>query len=375
MRRTIVIGSLFVWLASGGLAQARTFADRFGRVTRPLGVAMADSVARSLPTPAASAGLRFRFDPSSWAFTRETAIAGQVFLEDPTPIGRRRWNVGLAYQWVRLDTVDGRRLDDLRDPGGPIRGPQGTFRVRRFDLALETQEALASVTWGITDDLEFNLAVPLLATRFGLDARLDDTGSPQRQVLHARDARLGLGDILLRAKYRAVSAGLLQAALGAVLRLPTGRRNDFQGTGSVEGGPQVYAALGPLPLADPLAARFYVNGGLSLRADDVERSDAHWGAGLDLALGDRATFAIGVLARHQWQRAGAPGAFDAPRTAGNAPVLGLHDRRPDFYDASVGFRVALWRDLLIGFAHVLVPINHDGFRTDVAPLAGVEAAF
>ena len=375
MRRTLVIGSLIMWSATIGLARARTLADRFGPVTRPLGVAIADSIGRSLPTPAASAGLLFHFDPSTWAFTRETAIAGQLFLENPTPIGRGRWNIGLAYQWIRLDAVDGRRLDGLHDPGGPIRSPQGTFRLRRFDLALETHEALASVTWGATDDLELNIAAPLLATRFGLDARLDNTGSALHQSLHARDTRVGIGDVLLRAKYRAVSAGILQAALGAVLRLPTGSRDDFQGTGSVEAGPQVYIALGPLPLAEPLTARVYLNGGLDLRADDVDRSEARWGAGVDVAIADRATLAIGVLARHPWQRTGAPGAFNVPRTSGNAPLLGLHNDRPDFYDASIGVRVDLWRALLIGFVHVLVPLNHDGFRPDVVPLAGVEAAF
>jgi hypothetical protein len=38
-------------------------------------------------------------------------------------------------------------------------------------------------------------------------------------------------------------------------------------------------------------------------------------------------------------------------------------------------RVNLWRVKVVGFVNVIVPPNRNGFRADVIPLAGVEAAF
>jgi len=37
--------------------------------------------------------------------------------------------------------------------------------------------------------------------------------------------------------------------------------------------------------------------------------------------------------------------------------------------------VNLWRDTLIGFVNAIVPLNADGFRAEVIPLAGIEATF
>ena len=47
--------------------------------------------------------------------------------------------------------------------------------------------------------------------------------------------------------------------------------------------------------------------------------------------------------------------------------------RFDFYDLSLGGRVALWRATVIGSLNVIVPLNRDGLRADVIPLAGIEA--
>ena len=40
-----------------------------------------------------------------------------------------------------------------------------------------------------------------------------------------------------------------------------------------------------------------------------------------------------------------------------------------------GGRVNLWHDTVFGFANVILPLNRDGFRSDVIPLVGIEAAF
>ena len=60
---------------------------------------------------------------------------------------------------------------------------------------------------------------------------------------------------------------------------------------------------------------------------------------------------------------------------GVAPLFGLTGERPDFYDLSIGGRANLWRDTVIAFANVVVPLNQAGVRMDLIPLVGVEVAF
>ncbi|TMB49211.1 MAG: hypothetical protein E6J60_13345 [Deltaproteobacteria bacterium] len=90
----------------------------------------------------------------------------------------------------------------------------------------------------------------------------------------------------------------------------------------------------------------------------------------------RAAWGIAFLARHPFERIGKPGFLDVPRANGPpSPLFGLQLDRPNFYDLSIGGRVALWRDTLVAFANVIVPLNADGLRASAIPLAGLEATF
>jgi len=53
----------------------------------------------------------------------------------------------------------------------------------------------------------------------------------------------------------------------------------------------------------------------------------------------------------------------------------LSSAREDFYDFSAGGRVNVWRDRVTIFVNALVPLNRDGARADVIPLAGAEVTF
>ena len=57
------------------------------------------------------------------------------------------------------------------------------------------------------------------------------------------------------------------------------------------------------------------------------------------------------------------------------PLFGIEGGRPDIYDFAVGGRLDVWRDRVLVFASVLLPLNRAGARADVVPLAGMEATF
>lgn len=170
-----------------------------------------------------------------------------------------------------------------------------------------------------------------------------------------------------------------------VIGLPTGDPEELSGTGTTQVAPLLYAAGRPVPVGLGLTLRPYLNAGVTFDASSVDESQSQWGLGVDLGILERATIGLAVLARHPFARIGPPGAFDVPRCGaldaggctrgGTAPLFGLRNERVDSYQLSLGLRLNLWRDVLVGFANALIPLGDAGLRTDVIPLVGVEAAF
>jgi hypothetical protein len=365
-------------------AAARTFADVLGRraITRPVGEAMARSIGRSLPLVAASPGVTFTFDKATHAFERDVTVLGQLFLERATPLGRGKWNLALSWQWVAIDEVDGRELDGLRDPGPPIVDPDtgALFTVPRFGMELDTHQATLSATWGATDDLDLNLTLPLVASRFRVHAvARPAAGGVQRD--RASESAFGSGDLFLRGKYRVLRHRLGEVAAGLVLRAPTGEEDDFQGAGAWQVGPALYATTPRWRVGGPLRLQGHLNAGVDLDAGDLARSEGRVGAGVDLAVGTRATFGVAILGREPFAGIAPAGFFDVarrdPRTGRRSvgPILGLERGRASLWDVAAGGRMKLWRDTVVGFANVLVPVTDDGFRAEAVPLVGVEVAF
>jgi hypothetical protein len=364
--------------------RGESFQDLFVRpITRPVGQALADSIGRSLPLTAASAGVTFRFDKETHAFERETEILGQLFLERPRPLGRGKLNISINYQWVRIDAVDGEPLDRLSDTRLPIVDPDTgrLITVPRFGLDLETNQVTTSVTWGVTDALDLNLTLPVLYSEFGVRPIVHDVATGQEQRDRMSATAVGPGDLFLRAKQRLSHGRAGDLAAGLVLRVPTGYEEDFQGTGTWEVSPMLYAATPPVTFAGGLRLQGYANAGVDLNADDVDASHGRFGVGIDCAFAERITLAAAVLGREPFAALAAPGFFDVTRVdpaSGRlvrAPLLGLERDRPSAWDLSLGGRVNLWRDTFFGFANVIVPLNREGFRSDVIPMVGLEAAF
>jgi len=371
-------------LAHPPAAWSKTFEDNFGRRFQltPLGSALAESIGSTLPVISASPGIVYRFNIEMGVPQRETEIGGQLFLERPETVGEHRWNLSLNYQRVKLETLNGDDIGQLRDLI-PIRmgRTKFTFTIPRFGIDLDTHEFTGSATFGVTDDLDLNITIPVLYSDFGLVEKFQLSGNPKPIGFAVRSNALGVGDVFLRGKYRFLDADWTRLALGALLRVPSGNEQNFQGTGAVELAPMLYASSRPIHVSRLIYLEPYLNAGFNVNADDIDRSEPRWGVGLDCGITERLTAAVAVLGRHPLRSVGRPGLLDVrrlDRATGRtflAPLLGIRDRRPDFYDVSIGGRVNFWRDTLVGFVNAIVPLNADGFRAEVIPLAGVEASF
>jgi hypothetical protein len=406
-RGAIALAIVCLW---GGPARAETFKDRFVGPPRALGEALANTVARSLPVTSASPGLTFSYDPASGAFVRDTDLLGQLYLERARPLGRGKWNVTVSYQRVHIDGVQGQDLGGLTDTAPPIvtgsfnsTGKAGPTLVSfdRYAIDLLVDMVTLAATYGVTDRLDVNLTLPILASRLSMGAiepvftfnpnpgfpcnnltRLPNgltRCGPQTSsnIFHAT----GVGDLLLRGKYEVLRSSWVDVAGGLVLRMPTGNQDNFQGTGDWELSPLLYLSTPRMPLAGPLAFQAFFNGGFDLNASDVDLSEGRLGIGADLALGDRATFSVAFLAREPFHSFASAGFFDQvrvnPRTRARstAPLFGLQTDRASYYALSIGGRMNLWRDTVFGFANVLIPLGDQGIQSDPIPLVGFEATF
>jgi hypothetical protein len=382
------------------IAQGATLRDLFTTKLGPLPDTFGTAVARSVPTLTASTALSYEYDPETGSFTRVGSVLGQLFLERATPLGAGHWSLNLSYQYVRIDSFDGKSVDSLQDRRPLIidRGPPTTLlRVPRFSVNLDTHEAALSVTYGVTNDLDVNATLPVLSTALDLNVKLisiNAGGGPNGQATPipstASGDKFGIGDFILRAKDRLAEGSWGALAAGLAVRFPTGNEDNFQSTGVFEVTPAIYLSPRAVSLSRQFELRTYANLGFDFVADKVAESEGRWGVGFDVGWMEHATLAVAVLGRHALESLSS---IDTPRCLDSRPecvadlpdlfttrhgtrsLFGIGGHRPDYYDFSLGLRAALWGDHLIGFVNVLLPLNDDGPRASAIPLGGIEATF
>src|SRR5262249_59791202 len=117
---------------------------------------------------------------------------------------------------------------------------------------------------------------------------------------------------------------------------------------------------------------------------DVERSQGRWALGVDVSWmqrihGDVALLGAddvgSLLDQHAVNaflcdaKCGTPQAHSVETS-----LFGISSSRADQVALSIRIRAVLWRDALIGFANVTIPLLDQGVVTEPVPLVGIEYA-
>jgi len=371
---------------------ARLVGIEGGSAFDALGDAIADAAARNIPIISASAGFTYRYNPKLEVFERTSDTLGPLFLERPDTLGRGKLNVNLSFMYVELNELDGTPTNQLQGPFPVVIRRTGagglsgfTADELRYNFKLINHIAALSVTYGVLDDLDVNLLVPVIFTDFdvtanartrfaaGPDGVFNPAPGPERRgPLHGHEN--GVGDILLRAKYQLASMGIWRHAAGLQFRLPSGDEGNLQGTGDFEASPFYYLSTVLWGRVEP-----HANLGVDLRTDDVAKSQARWGLGVDVDVVKRVGVSLGFHGRDQFSRSAAASDTSflhlTPSGPAPAPLLGIDFDRKDFFDLSFGVRAVVWRQLMV-FLNGIYALNDDGLRNDsVIPVAGLEATF
>jgi hypothetical protein len=401
MRRSTILLLATALLAVPAAARARSLERRLSDASQLVNIQsgsafdalaenIADTAARSVPVISSSAGFTYRYNESTEVFERTSQTLGPLFMERPDTLGRNKFNVSVSFQYVELNTFDGTDLKNLQnDDPIVIRtvgagGTQGFAATRlRYSLGLQQYVTSVSATYGITDDLDINLLVPIIATRLRVGVHAQDvaaagpdgvfTPSPgfERTGFDKGDA-VGVGDILVRSKYQLPRWGWLRSALGLQLRLPSGSSSDFQGTGDVELSPFLYLSTVLWDRVEP-----GVNLGIDYNANDVSRSAARYALGVDIDATRWCNFNVAYLGRSQFEGSDTNTNFQHLHGGQlvSEPLLGLDFGRTDTSDLSFGVRFVVWGNVMV-FANGIYAINDQGLRNDtIIPSGGVEATF
>jgi hypothetical protein len=401
-----MLGVVTFSLSSSTGVTAATLSDGFknlleGSPLSQLGASFASAVGRSVPVIAASPAFHYEFDPETGSFMRQQATGGQLFLEHAELLGRGHLALGVDYLHVQFDRLDGLPLRDLGESIIRVSGlkdPKPTIRLRHLSIDVTADEAFVSFTYGVLDRVDLNLAIPLVSTRLGLGDVVDYNFTKMGDIVDynttshsSSDTAFGVGDVELRAKARLGASAGFATAVGLGLRLPTGNKDDFQGTGDTEVTPTLIVSTPTWRPGGDLSLQGHLNLSMLLDVNDVGgRSEGRWGVGMDVEI-HRWQLAIALLGRDATgpilsekqldfpacigpARACVP-TVEPPAYAARRPLFGLSGGRPDYLDASIGIRAPVWKDRVTAVVGMLAPLLDQGLITEPTPVVGLEAVF
>jgi hypothetical protein len=294
----------------------------------------------AFPLPSSSGGFTYTYDRQRGTFTRGSDSFGPIYAERADTIGHGRVNLGISYSHFNYDRINdlGLANDDIRvlflhapsdvpstDPADKthlapwFRGDVITGSLR---FKVDTNIAAFVATFGVTDRFDVGLAVPVvdvsvrqestltierLATgeasgihQFaGTDPNCTLTGTSIENCRRS-GSKTGIGDVVLRGKFRLTSGTGGGLALASDVRLPTGDEKNLLGTGvtQVKAFLVGSAHLGTFSPHLNAGYTWAINRTRGQPADSPGIPDEiNYTGGFDWAFGPRVTFAADVIGR------------------------------------------------------------------------------
>lgn len=344
------------------------------------------------------------FDLVDGVPTPSTESYGPVFAERAETIGRGRVNLGVNYSRLRFAELRGADLGDLRltfvhenvdfpNCDQIFNGDCSLFGVPQFEndvieltlsLDMEAEVFAFFATVGLADRLDLSVALPVVDFDFRGTSTASVVPSTGDEALHffgntpeapdlsdrsqVAERATGIGDLAVRLKAHAYQGDPWDFGLLAEVRAPTGREEDFLGTGR-------WNARGLGILSGQFSGFSpHLNLGYEYRGDDLDPPELELSAGFDQRLAERVTLAIDLLAALELEDPGlelpASVELEAPfrRTV---RLTNIPDRRDDVIDGSLGLKFGTEAGLVV-VANVLVPLNDGGLRAGPVPTLGLE---
>ncbi|HTR99214.1 MAG TPA: transporter [Bacteroidota bacterium] len=370
--------------------------------------------------PLSTTSPRVGFDFSSGRPVAVTGSLGPILAETADPVGKGRLMIELSYTYLDLDEFRGLPTDQMQftfthvsvTPGEPALG-ENTNESDLINLVMDLHTRVSigalTATWGVTDNFDISVAIPVISVRLNGTAKATidsytfasggaahhffggDSLNPVLATTVPYDqSATGIGDVALRLKYNISQGSGLNAAALLDIRLPSGRVADFLGSGR-----PTYRLWGifsgTMGDVTPHLNLAYAHKIAALQSDAIE-----FRAGFDNKLSSKMTFALDLLGQIDLNPDKAihlaPGTttiidrIDSVRdnpSSGRLPnvqsvrtvsLSNIPDlNNDDTISLAAGFRYAPSESVMI-FVDILAPLNSRGLRAPLAPTVGLSAS-
>ncbi len=367
---------------------------------------IASNVAAFPISSATVATLTFNIDAGRPASSTESL--GPILAETAETLGKNKINLEFNYTYLNLAKFRGVPTGDIRftfthqdvtNDGTLGESPNESDTIDLFPGVDVDAGVLAFVaTWGVTNDLDFGIAVPIINLRmrgsatsivnsftfqnlgaanhhFGADA----TNPVLQTTVPYDESAAGLGDMALRLKCNWLKGESLYWASLFEVRLPTGDKNDFLGSGKTS-----------LKLYSILSKRIghftpHLNLAFDRRNAAFDSDELEFIAGFDQRIVSGVNFALEISGDFDLNERetiklfpGSVKIVDRLATGTrerNLKLSNIPDRNNDnTLNAALGIRVAASERLLF-LGNVLVPINDAGLRSTFVTTIGLTSSF
>jgi hypothetical protein len=343
-----------------------------------------------LPVPATSTSFTYAYNPTLGIFERSSGSLGPVFLDRAETVGAGHFDLIFSYQFANLDSLNnasfGKQLQfGFTSQAGGI--PAGGAFIGR-NASLKQNVFSFNGTYGITDRWDVNLLVPMVYTTFDLEGEAGGFAGSHivttPESFH--DSAFGIGDILLRSKYRFFDDPDLVLLAGAMtLRMPSGNPDNFQGLGDFTITPELIISR-PIGRND-----IHANLAMEFNTQNANGSRARYGIGATIQPLDNLAFVLDILGSSGLDK----DTFTIP--SGNVTPLCGHVGqgqsincvnysvskggqvngvvpRSDIVDLSTGIKFNPFENANI-YLVAIIPLTQQGLRAAVVPTGGFEWFF
>ena len=369
----------------------------------------------SIPLGSSSGGFAYTFDPALGTFSRQSSTFGSAFAERALTAGRGRWNAGFNFQRSTYDSLEGRDLrnGDIRvylvhqdccgaphEPGAPP-SPffEGDLIGNSLSMKITSNTFSAFLNYGLTERIDVGIVVPYVTVTMDVSVRSriirlatgeNSTihsfpgGATERTATESGRAE-GIGDILLRGKYRFFEAAGGGLAGAVDLRLPTGDADQLLGSGGAQTKVSLIGSMAAGPFSPHANVGYTFSSGHDHGPLSVapERPDEFsYAVGFDTSITERLTFSADMLGRtlrDVGRLVPVLRQFPFTRQDGTFGFSAFEEftRRPGDMTLAVGAAGVRFnpRGNLLISAQVLMPITKAGLRDRVTPVIGLDYSF
>ncbi len=345
----------------------------------------------NIPFTAAASGMTFSFDQG---VPVATAISpGPIFAERAETMGKGRFLIGANISGISFDNVRGVPLDRLQlnfthvNVGNPALGDPAFERdVLHVTTALELNLIVSNVfaSFGVSDRVDVGIAIPVVHASLSGSSTAEvrphvsptphtfDGGGATAASSSTSASATGIGDIAARLKLNLHQTPSLAAAMLGDVRLPTGKEEDFLGSGAT--------TVRVLGIVSGRSGDFspHLNIGFLYTNARNQNNRLLATLGFDQRLSDLATLAVDLVssfeAAESKLRLPPPVVFEAGGPREVVELTDIPHRKDNFIDASFGMKFSPGGSNRV-VTNVLFPLVEAGVRPGLMWTLGVERTF